>query len=463
MALPQTNITAFDGMVPPDRRDPANFNDRAENAWDRLGQGAPQMNVLAGQVNNMATAANTSATAAAASASAAQGFRDEAQSARGSAQAAAQASLVARDDARTARDAAQNYAAALRGTSVQSLVIGTGSKSLTTETGRQFAAGMTVKLVVTTNTSSYMIGTVTSYNSTTGALVVNVTSVAAAFAGTTSNSWNILLSGEQGVAGPTGGVTGGNLTGALNAKRAPDVPIAATMDIWSGAGDYVGCTTGAAQIVNFTAAPQFGARRTLLIGASVQLASNANIYVVGGTQNLVAGDEVDVIADYANHFRAYVRKVDGTPVFASQYLQAQDLQPTGTAGQSIPLQVATQRNLGTLLLSTITGASLASNRVTLPAGTYDVFATANTRVVTASSQRLSLYNVTDSTVAILGENSSLESQSSDKLMARGRIVITAAKVFELQQYGNATASGGLTTNQTGYMEMFANLEIRKVG
>lgn len=59
--------------------------------------------------------------------------------------------------------------------STTSMTIGTGSKSFTIQTGLSFTNGQTVK--VGYDGTKYMTGTVTSYNSGTGAMVVNVTSV----------------------------------------------------------------------------------------------------------------------------------------------------------------------------------------------------------------------------------------------------------------------------------------------
>lgn len=59
--------------------------------------------------------------------------------------------------------------------STTSLTIGTGSKSLTVETGKGYVAGQAVLIVSTAGPTNYMAGQVTSYNSGTGALVVSVT------------------------------------------------------------------------------------------------------------------------------------------------------------------------------------------------------------------------------------------------------------------------------------------------
>lgn len=66
---------------------------------------------------------------------------------------------------------------ATNATSATSLAIGTGSKSLTCETAKSYVQGMTVKIASTASPSNWMLGDIQSYNSTTGALVVNVTDI----------------------------------------------------------------------------------------------------------------------------------------------------------------------------------------------------------------------------------------------------------------------------------------------
>lgn len=61
--------------------------------------------------------------------------------------------------------------------STTSLLIGTGSKTLTVSTGLGYALGMPLKLASSANVSNYMKGVVTAYNSGTGSLTVNVASV----------------------------------------------------------------------------------------------------------------------------------------------------------------------------------------------------------------------------------------------------------------------------------------------
>jgi len=77
-------------------------------------------------------------------------------------------------------------------TSTTSLTIGTGSKSLTVQTAKAYLAGQTVRIYSTATPDNYMNGTVTSYTSGTGVLVVNVTSVVGSG---TMAAWTVTLNG----------------------------------------------------------------------------------------------------------------------------------------------------------------------------------------------------------------------------------------------------------------------------
>jgi hypothetical protein len=88
--------------------------------------------------------------------------------------------------------------AAFTTTSTTSLLVGTGTKNLTVQTGLGFAAGQTILISRTSAPSTTrMVGTVTSYNSATGALVVSVSSISGSG---TFTDWTVSL-------GPAGTVT----------------------------------------------------------------------------------------------------------------------------------------------------------------------------------------------------------------------------------------------------------------
>jgi len=97
-----------------------------------------------------------------------------------------------------------------RSTSTTSLTISVGSKTLTVETGKMYQPNMTIRIAHTSTAGAYMEGLITSYDSGTGGLVVNVT----IFSGSgTLNSWNTFLVPSFFSSNLTFTGTGGRITG----------------------------------------------------------------------------------------------------------------------------------------------------------------------------------------------------------------------------------------------------------
>lgn len=144
-----------------------------------------------------ATSAATTATTKASEAS------SSAVAASGSASAAASSAAAAAISAATAA----GYGNALSGTSTTSLAIGTGAKSFAASTGKQWGVGQFLLAASAANPANYMHGQVTSYDSGTGALVLNVLDVGGSG---TKADWTITLSapkGDTGAAGATSYLT----------------------------------------------------------------------------------------------------------------------------------------------------------------------------------------------------------------------------------------------------------------
>jgi hypothetical protein len=115
-------------------------------------------------------------------------------------------------------------------TSSTSLTIGTGAQSLTTQTGLAYAVGGCLQIISAGAPSSYMIGPITAYNSTTGALTFSSTAQASGTCSGTGGSgahtdWNLSIAG----------VSGANGTGV------GDV-IAAGNNTYTGSNDFSGAT-----------------------------------------------------------------------------------------------------------------------------------------------------------------------------------------------------------------------------
>jgi len=128
---------------------------------------------------------------------------------------------------------------------------------------------------------------------------------------------------------------------------------------------------------------------------------------------------------------------------ANEVLHVRDQRTQGTnGGASI---AGTQiRTLQTVVTNKITGASLSSNQITLPAGTYDVDIVCPTNgAVTLAKVRI--YNVTDAAYAMEGISSTAPNSASNLMsMLKGTLELTATKVFEVRHYtAVAIATSGL--------------------
>ena len=104
---------------------------------------------------------------------------------------AAVATQVAADAATAA-----SQGASLLATSATSTLVGTGAKSFTTQSGKQFQAGMWLLVVRTAAPTTWMLGQVTSYSGTS--LVMSISSTNGSG---TYTDWSIGVSGPQGAAG----------------------------------------------------------------------------------------------------------------------------------------------------------------------------------------------------------------------------------------------------------------------
>ena len=191
---------------PIQRGDRATFSSRVDAFILWLVNAVTQFQATATNVYNNAVDAFQSATGAATSATnastSATNAGNSATAAGNSATAAAGSATAAGNSATAAATSASNAASSATGltaTSTSSNTLGTGSKTFTVQSGKQFVAGIRVSAVNPSTPIQFMSGTVTSYSGTS--LVVAVD----AFEGTgTVANWNISVTGQRGVQGPTG-------------------------------------------------------------------------------------------------------------------------------------------------------------------------------------------------------------------------------------------------------------------
>ena len=159
-------------------------------------------------------------------------------------------------------------------------------------------------------------------------------------------------------------------------------------------------------------------------------------------------------ADVAASIAAVVYKI----------FHVRDEKPSGTAGGTFTSGAWQTRTLNTTKTNTITGASLATNQITLPAGTYDIFARSSS--YRSEGNNAQLYNVTDATVACISNTSfnSLSAYTDIDVLVLGRITVVGTKVFELRHFGNRTEAtwGFGRPATTGQAEVYSEVHITKV-
>jgi hypothetical protein len=144
-----------------------------------------------------------------------------------------------------------------------------------------------------------------------------------------------------------------------------------------------------------------------------------------------------------------------------------DQKAVNTAGGTFTQGAWRTRDLQTTQVNTITSCSLSSNQITLPAGTYNISASATAYGVNRNYSRF--YNITDSATAIIGTINYTEAPVRNNSNIDGVITIAGTKTFELQHYCNNTKAGdgygpsdsnGLDNTQNN---LFSVVTIEKVG
>lgn len=180
--------------------------------------------------------------------------------------------------------------------------------------------------------------------------------------------------------------------------------------------------------------------------------------------NAVRGD-VDQTAKPASwkaQARANLGMDTGYPL-----LHVRDEKPSGTSG-GVNFQGDQRRTLNTVVVNEITGASLATNIITLPAGTYDVIGSAPGGYI--NHHRCYLRAVASGTTLLLGSSEWTSNTgsgyggSTTRTLIHGRIVLTEATEVDFMHFTGGTAypHGMGFPSTSGKIEVYAELQIRKL-
>lgn len=140
-----------------------------------------------------------------------------------------------------------------------------------------------------------------------------------------------------------------------------------------------------------------------------------------------------------------------------------ETQASGTAGGGSVASTWTKRTLNTTIVNNITGASIASSVITLPAGTFVIQASAP--CFESNAFKIRLQNTSDGTSAIIGTS---EFDGSSAVATRtfltGVVTIAATKNFELQhwvQTSRINQGFGVNTS-AGVSEIYSIIQITRV-
>ena len=147
-----------------------------------------------------------------------------------------------------------------------------------------------------------------------------------------------------------------------------------------------------------------------------------------------------------------------------QYLKVSEQLSSGsTGGTSVSADITQVRVLNTVNTNTISGASLASNTVTLPAGTYSYRVSAPH--YNGQLHKAFLYNSTDATYTGIGTSEysiSGATVGSTNSLVSGQFTIATSKDFKVRHY-TASGTGSLGVGVgSGQSEVFTVAEFWKV-
>jgi len=190
----------------------------------------------------------------------------------------------------------------------------------------------------------------------------------------------------------------------------------------------------------------------------------------GATITTAAGDTFDVemitstTCRIKNYTLASGEALVGGDSFARALLHVQEQQSAGTDAGTFTSGSWQTRTLNTVVTNEISGASLGSNQITLPAGTYII--EASLPGYRCDLHKGALYNTSDTAFELQGTSEKTTSASaiSTRSFITGKFTISAEKVFELQHRCSSTkgTDGFGVASNFGVTEIYADVMIWKV-
>lgn len=312
------------------------------------------------------------------------------------------------------------------------------------------------------------------YVATTGAITIGTTSVTISLAGTslvatTAFIQTLLNDADAATARATLAALGTDFT-LLTALTAPDVAdLLALYD------------SSASALRKITPDNFFKVINTLSALTAPAVADEIVIYDASGTASfkMTLSDVLKVInlltTDSApNPFADYVVTYDASATdsrkvllanLARPILHVYDEKSAGTAGGTATSGSWETRTLNTAATNEITGASLASNQITLPAGTYYIDARAP--AFRCGAHKIKLYDTTGTADLLIGapiNSRTDENGAATVSFLRGRFTLSTESVLEVRHQVTTTRATDGYGQAAGFstVERYTDVVITRV-
>lgn len=197
------------------------------------------------------------------------------------------------------------------------------------------------------------------------------------------------------------------------------------------------------------------------------LAAALTGYAAGSDAALAATDTIlQAFAKTQGQITADKAAIAALQALTPTVLWVRDEKSSGTAAAALSASTWNKRELGTTSVNDISGASVTSSVITLPAGTYEVAAFAMLANLTSDSvgHQIRLYNTSDSALIVKGSSSWVSTgntSSTPSIIQNSRFTLAATKNIELQHWTGGNNPGGKAVS-SGSVEVYAEVFIKKV-
>lgn len=210
----------------------------------------------------------------------------------------------------------------------------------------------------------------------------------------------------------------------------------------------------------------FSGRMITMLGTKAEVETNSPLVAYKDAQFAVdsSASQLGILADNTWTWISSGSSTSASTVAVSpDYILIQDQKSSGTAGGTFTSGAWRTRDLNTEVSDSGNHASVASNQITLAAGTYQFRISAPALYVNAHQAKL--YNVTDSSDVALGQTSqSCPTGNGDVTCSviSGVFTISSAKVFEVRhQCVSTEASDGFGFGASWGTNIYTSCEFWK--